>query len=78
MGQDAFLSLVLADIKHPHLLHCVVELINSGHALQIASLLFVTDASQKIFLPFAISPTESVTVSERPLSLLRISFLNFS
>ncbi len=78
MGQDAFFNLVLADMKHPHRLHCVVVRINSEQELHVDNLLFVIEASQKIFLPFAISPTESVTVSERPLSFLRTSLLSLS
>ena len=65
-------------MKQPHFLHCEVARINSGQELQVDSLKFVIDASQKTFLPFAMSPIESVTVSERPLSFFSTSLLSLS
>ena len=75
MGHDAFFSLVLADMKQPHFLHCVVCLTKNSHPLQIPNLFDVVGAEQKIFLPFDISPIVSVTVSENVFSFCKTSFL---
>jgi hypothetical protein len=78
MGHVADFNLVLADIKQPHFLHCVVPFTKCGQELQSCILLLVTADSQKIGLPFAISPIESVTVSDRLLSFCKSSCFTFS